>query len=165
MSSHTHVCVTRKFVCMRGLTHACLCLCAHVCVCLDGCIIIHHNFRRMCVTCMGSCASFHIRLCAGLCVAASQHKAVNTGNGRLTAKRRPGRTVLHVSEPMHEGQPHQTLRGGVRHQGVQECIQVNLLLPDRPGTRKRSVSAHKGSQCNVYTVYGCDSQESNRQPH
>lgn len=37
-------------------------------------------------------------------------------------------TVLHVGKPVHERQPHQALRGRVRHQRVQEVVEGNLFL-------------------------------------
>lgn len=49
-------------------------------------------------------------------------------------------TVLDVGEPMHERQPHQTLRGRVRHQRVQESVEGDLFLRtgERAGLRKHA---------------------------
>ena len=94
---------------------------------------------------------FCVFCCASVSVRFGLHGVACASCGRARHRRL---TVLHIGEAVHERQPHQTLRGRVPHQRIQEDVEGHLFLSThRQGYIRITVQSKK--QTKKTPTYRC----------
>ena len=91
---------------------------------------------------------FCVFCCASVSVRFGLHGVACASCGRARHRRL---TVLHIGEAVHERQPHQTLRGRVPHQRIQEDVEGHLFLSThRQGYIRITVQSKKQTIKNTH---------------